>query len=96
MFKFFHIPSHYVFNYQPRYYDPKKEKFKEKNNIENQENSNKEAIRRRISFREHRISRLDKEKQASLRRIIILFVLITLFYLLFFTNFIDVLLKIAK
>jgi hypothetical protein len=81
--RMFRLPSHRVFDYKPRFYDPEREKFeilkRSTNESDHESNIRNAFTGKRSPIREH-----GKEKKYSLRVIFIFIVLSTLFYLFFF------------
>ena len=79
----FRLPSHRVFDYKPRFYNPEREKFeilkRTTNKSDHQSNIRSAFTGKRAPIREKSI-----EKKYSLRVIFIFIVLSALFYLFFF------------
>ena len=106
MFKFFHVPKHYVFNYKPRFFDEKqkereerfkkiKEQYEKEQSIKTNQNQS-ESYRPNISFRDHKWERRQKQVNASKMRLIIMIILALVLYLLFFSNLTSVIGKFFK
>ena len=81
--RMFRLPSHRVFDYKPRFYDPEREKFEILKRPTN-ESDRESNIRNAFSGKRSPIRELGIEKKYSLRVIFIFIVLSTLFYLFFF------------
>ncbi len=98
----FKLPEHYVFDYKPIYYDPKKEErekrlrqIKQELGIENEKNDFK--FKRDISFRDKSIYHRKRDRSAIIRLGVIMGFLFLLAYLILYTNLVDVFLeKIIK
>ena len=87
----FKLPEHYVFDYKPIYYDPKKEerekrlqKIKEELGIE--DNNKEFKFKRDISFRDKSIYRRKRDRSAIIRLGVIMGFLFLLAYLILYTN----------
>ena len=81
--RMFRLPSHRVFDYKPRFYDPEREKFEILKRPTN-ESDHKSNIRNAFTGKRSPIREKGIEKKYSLRVIFIFIVLSTLFYLFFF------------
>jgi len=79
---FFKQPSHYVFNYKPRFYDPRKERIealKKKYSTENKKD--KSVNRAPVNFREEwRKNKKKANNKATLRLAIIITILVFIVY----------------
>jgi hypothetical protein len=92
LISFFKLPKPKQFNYEPLYYDERKEQLQERiRNIEIEMGKNPEGgtveIKRTLgrgSFAKYRTIRRKHQRQSSIRLIIIIAVLFLIIYLLFY------------
>jgi hypothetical protein len=97
---FFRLPDHYVFDYKPIFYDPKKEerekrvqRIKKELGIDVDRDINYKPD---INFRRTGIYR-KRRQRASLTRFLVIFTFFMIVaYILIFTNYFDFLVKIVK
>jgi uncharacterized membrane protein len=92
----FKQPSHYVFDYKPLFYDPKKEdrekrmeQIKKELGIETEISNN---YKPQINFKNSNIKRRRKDRSSAIRFMLILVFLMLFVYLYLFTSVIDKLL----
>lgn len=89
----FKLPGHYVFDYKPLYYDPKKEdRVKRINRIKKElgiEIENDKVLKPALSFNRPGIYRKKKEVASFVRLIMILSILTLIVVLLLFTNYLE-------
>ena len=93
----FKLPGHYVFDYKPLYYDPKKEEMQKRvQRIKKElgvELDDDIDYKPDISFRRTGIYRKRKERTSVIRFLIILTFFVLIAYILIFTNYFDILMK---
>jgi len=79
---FFKQRSHYVFNYKPRFYDPRKERIEALKKKYSDEKKNKNSVNRTpVNFREAwKKNKKKSDNKATLRVAIIITILIFLVY----------------
>ncbi len=89
---FFKQRGHYVFDYKPMYYDPRKEdrekrekRIKKELGIVDAEKT-PENYKASFDFRRNSITRARRDKSSTLRLLIILFLLIIIAYIFLFTD----------
>lgn len=93
---FFKLPKHYVFDYKPIYYDPKKEerekrfrKIRKQMGVKD-ENDDKHEYKADIDFRRAgKIGRTKTDKSSTIRLLVILVFLVVFFYIFLFTDIFD-------
>lgn len=93
----FKLPGHYVFDYKPIFYDPKKEerekrleRIKKELGVEDDIKLNSKP---KINFRSSSIQRRRKERTSTVRFLVILVLLMIMVYLFLFTSVLDKLLE---
>ncbi len=90
----FKLPAHYVFDYKPIYYDPRKEdREKRLKRIKKElgiEIENEERLKPSFDFKRPGIYRKRKERTSTIRLVIILSFLMLLVYVFLFTNYFDI------
>lgn len=92
MSAFFKLPKHYVFDYKPLYYDPKKEERKERfSKIRKELGVEQENLKERktvIKFN-RRIGQAKRDRTSTVRFLVILVLLSVLAYLFLFTDIVE-------
>jgi len=91
---FFKLPAHYVFDYKPMYYDPRKEEREKRvNRIKKElgiEVENNKKNKPSFDFRNPGIYRKKRERTSVIRLIAILTFLMLVVYIFLFTSYFDV------
>lgn len=91
-FSFIKQPAHRIFDYQPRYYDERKERIQRRMEEEkiklNNEAPDAKTLERRISFRDQMTDKWSSDyrsqaRRSNIRLIVVLGVLLAVFYVLF-------------